>query len=39
MSIADAAVNAHGGEIAVESEVGQGTTVTVTVTLPLGPSV
>ena len=34
MSIADAAVNAHGGEIAVESEVGQGTTVTVTVTLP-----
>jgi two-component system OmpR family sensor kinase len=33
MSIADAAVSAHGGEIAVDSEVGRGTTVTVT--LPL----
>ena len=33
MSIADAAVNAHGGEIAVDSAVGRGTTVTVT--LPL----
>ena len=33
MSIADAAVNAHGGAIGVDSEVGRGTTVTVT--LPL----
>ena len=33
MSIADAAVIAHGGEIAVDSALGRGTTVTVT--LPL----
>jgi two-component system OmpR family sensor kinase len=33
MSIADAAVSAHGGSIGVASVVGQGTTVTVT--LPL----
>ena len=33
MSIADAAVSAHGGSISVDSAVGQGTTVTVT--LPL----
>ena len=33
MSIADAAVSAHGGSISVDSVVGQGTTVTVT--LPL----
>jgi two-component system, OmpR family, sensor kinase len=36
MSIADAAVSAHGGEIVVDSEVGRGTTVTVT--LPLAMS-
>jgi two-component system, OmpR family, sensor kinase len=34
MSIADAAVTAHGGTIGVTSEVGRGTTVTVT--LPVG---
>ena len=34
MSIADAAVSAHGGEIAVDSAVGRGTTVTVTLPLP-----
>jgi two-component system OmpR family sensor kinase len=34
MSIADAAVAAHGGTIGVDSEVGRGTTVTVT--LPVG---
>lgn len=36
MSIADAAVSAHGGAIAVDSAVGRGTTVTVT--LPLDGS-
>ncbi len=34
MSIADAAVSAHGGTIGVDSQVGKGTTVTVT--LPVG---
>ena len=37
MSIADAAVNAHGGEIVVDSEVGRGTTVTVTLPLAVTP--
>jgi two-component system OmpR family sensor kinase len=37
MSIADAAVSAHGGEIAVASEVGKGTTVTVTLPLDSPP--
>ena len=37
MSIADAAVNAHGGEIVVDSEVGHGTTVTVTLPLAVTP--
>ncbi len=36
MSIADAAVSAHGGAIAVDSAVGRG--MTVTVTLPLAGS-
>ena len=35
MAIADAAVAAHGGAIGIESALGRGTTVTVT--LPLGP--
>ena len=35
MAIADAAVAAHGGTISIESALGRGTTVTVT--LPLGP--